>query len=102
MERALCLIFAQALGEPAVRPADDFLALGGDSLAAVRLLSRLRRTFQTELSLPDFVAHRSPAALAGLLADRPDIERTAAALLHLHALSAGERRDLARRLACPT
>jgi amino acid adenylation domain-containing protein len=45
-------IFAEVLGRTAVRPDEDFFALGGNSLQAVRLVNKLRKAFDVSLSLP--------------------------------------------------
>ncbi|MFJ3128594.1 amino acid adenylation domain-containing protein [Streptomyces sp. NPDC086993] len=61
-ERRLAMLWAEVLGVPLERigRADSFFALGGTSLAAVRLLVRLDRA----LSLKDLVAHPVLADLA--------------------------------------
>ena len=43
--------WAQALGVESVRPDDDFYQLGGNSLLATQVVSRLRRAFDIELSV---------------------------------------------------
>jgi amino acid adenylation domain-containing protein/non-ribosomal peptide synthase protein (TIGR01720 family) len=49
-ERVLAGIWAEVLGVPHVGVHDDFFALGGDSIRAVRVLSRIRADFDVELS----------------------------------------------------
>ncbi|MGB3439751.1 MAG: amino acid adenylation domain-containing protein [Actinophytocola sp.] len=63
-ERLLCAVFAELLGHDQVGVHDDFLALGGHSLTAGRLIARLRAGADVELDLRDVFAARTPAALA--------------------------------------
>ncbi|WBP90953.1 condensation domain-containing protein [Kitasatospora cathayae] len=70
--------FGELLGS--VPPADgDFFALGGHSLIAVQLAERLRTRVGLPLTGLDVLEHRTPRALAALLATREE-ERRAAAL----------------------
>jgi len=96
---AAILLFREMLGIATIGAGDDFLRCGGDSIAAVRLLSRVRRIFQVEMALPDFLDNRTPAALAARLAAMPGTEETARALLHLQGLSGEARAALARDAA---
>ena len=98
-ERAVRLLFAQTLGLPGVAPTDDFLQLGGDSILAVRFLSKLRRIFQVELGLPDFLSNRTAALLSRRLEAVAGTEQVALAYLHIHALPDAERQTLARQVA---
>jgi acyl carrier protein len=52
-ERELAEIFAETLGVAHVGIDDDFFALGGQSLAAVRIIARIRAEFGPELDLRD-------------------------------------------------
>ncbi len=99
LERFFRLLFAQTLGVPDIAATDDFLQLGGDSILAVRLLSRLRRVFQIEFGLPDFLAARTPEQLARRLESFDGTEQTALAYLHIHALPESDRQALLRRSA---
>ncbi|MDP9835688.1 acyl transferase domain-containing protein/acyl carrier protein [Neorhizobium huautlense] len=99
LERFARLLFAQTLGMPEIAAADDFLQLGGDSILAVRLLSRLRRVFQIEFGLPDFLAARTPQQLARRLETFDGTEQTALAYLHIHTLPDTDRQALLRRSA---
>ena len=98
-ERAVRLLFAQTLGLPGVAPSDDFLQLGGDSILAVRFLSKLRRIFQVEFGLPDFLANRTSALLARRLEAVAGTEQIALAYLHIHTLPDIERQALLRQVA---
>jgi acyl carrier protein len=54
----------QALGIPSVGSADDFFALGGDSLRAARVMARVRDDFQVELPLRAIFESRTIERLA--------------------------------------
>ncbi|MEU2361292.1 amino acid adenylation domain-containing protein [Streptomyces noursei] len=82
-EAALCRLFAEVLGLPAVGADDAFFTLGGDSITAIALVSRVRET-GLEIALRDVFAHKTPAALAAALreseeGDRPTGEEHGAA-----------------------
>ncbi|MBZ4321610.1 non-ribosomal peptide synthetase [Streptomyces huiliensis] len=62
-EKTLCAAFAELLGLPAVGTEDDFFVLGGDSIVAMRLVSRVRRENVT-ISSQDVFRLRTPGALA--------------------------------------
>ncbi|HEX3782002.1 MAG TPA: amino acid adenylation domain-containing protein [Pseudonocardiaceae bacterium] len=63
-QEILCGLFAEILGRDSVRADENFFDLGGQSLSAVRLLSRVRGTFGVQLPIKAVFEAPSAAALA--------------------------------------
>src|SRR6185295_7406086 len=64
IETAVAEIWQEVLGVEAVGARHDFFALGGHSLSAIQVLTRLRRRFAVDLPLPDFFDDPTIAGLA--------------------------------------
>ncbi|MFF2375564.1 amino acid adenylation domain-containing protein [Streptomyces xiamenensis] len=60
-------LWCEVLDVPAARPGDSFLALGGHSITALRLLARLDEEFEVTVDLGDFFADPTPAGLTALV-----------------------------------
>ncbi|MFE6224063.1 amino acid adenylation domain-containing protein [Streptomyces sp. NPDC057854] len=66
---ALARLMGRVLGVPDTRPADDFLALGGDSLGALRFTLLARAELGLDIPLKQFL--RAPTALSAAALARP-------------------------------
>src|SRR5439155_15275348 len=69
IERALAAIWAEVLGLEAVGVHDPFLELGGDSLRATQVLSRVRQAFSLPLPLRLLFQAPTVAELAMAIAE---------------------------------
>ncbi|WIN00199.1 amino acid adenylation domain-containing protein [Actinoplanes oblitus] len=73
----LCDLFAEVLSRPGVAPTDDFFALGGHSMLAIRLVNRIRSAFGAEIGLRDVFRAPTPGALDRLIGARGGAARPA-------------------------
>jgi phthiocerol/phenolphthiocerol synthesis type-I polyketide synthase E len=64
-EARIAGIWQELLGVDRIGVDDDFFLLGGNSLAGLQILSRLRADFDVELPLKSFFEARTVAAMAG-------------------------------------
>src|SRR5262245_10727548 len=70
MRDAIGAIYAECLGARPVRSDADFFGLGGDSLKAMRVASRLRNELGCEVSVRDIFEHSRVDQLAHVLERR--------------------------------
>jgi acyl transferase domain-containing protein len=66
-EHSVAQIWQSLLGIEQIGVHDDFLELGGNSLLATQLFSRLRKVFQVELPLQDMLQMRTVAVQANFI-----------------------------------
>ena len=79
IEKTLAGLFESLLGVSRVGTKDSFFDLGGHSLVAVRLFSRISRLYDVELPLATLFEAPSVSALAELIASRSDRGKEAGA-----------------------
>ena len=85
--------------------ADRFFRLGGNSLLALRAVTRIREALRVELAVPDFFAHASVRELGQLLridpVQRSRVDQIAAARAKLAAMSPAEKKRLLASRSTP-
>ncbi len=79
-ETMLAALFAEVLSLEQVDMEESFFDLGGHSLAATRLISRIRSTFGVKLELDDIFDTPNVAGLAVRLGGAPAVEKQAAGI----------------------
>ncbi|MPY80191.1 MAG: amino acid adenylation domain-containing protein [Actinophytocola sp.] len=80
LERQLVSIWERLLDTRPIGIADDFFAIGGHSLLAMRLAARIREELGRELPVADVVRARTVEGLACLLAERSEVDSPLVAL----------------------
>jgi amino acid adenylation domain-containing protein len=91
LEGVLADIWSEVLRVKQVGRHDDYFALGGDSLLSLRIISRIRETFQVQLPLQALFDQPTVAALAeALRREMPKAEQVAETVLSLASLSDAE------------
>jgi amino acid adenylation domain-containing protein len=85
LEEVLCTIFAEVLKLERIGVRDNFFDLGGHSLSATQIVSRVREAFRVELAVRKIFEQPTVEGLAqALLEDQEErIERTAELLLQV-------------------
>ncbi|NQE32467.1 type I polyketide synthase [Microcoleus asticus] len=73
IEQTIASIWQEFLGIEQVGIHDDFFDLGGDSLLAVQLITKLNETLQKSLSPHSLLQSSTVAALAALIKDNSDL-----------------------------
>ena len=66
-EAQLCALFAEVLGVALIGPEENFFDLGGHSLSATRLITRVRAVLGASPTVADIFEHQTPAELAELI-----------------------------------
>lgn len=69
LEEVICELFAKILKLPVVKPADNFFDLGGNSLMAMRIMARLRDTYNLQISIAEIFGADTVHEIIGLLAE---------------------------------
>jgi amino acid adenylation domain-containing protein/non-ribosomal peptide synthase protein (TIGR01720 family) len=67
VESLLVNLWGSVLRVEHVGPDDDFFSLGGHSLTATRLISRVRETFKIQLTLGELFEHSTAGAMARII-----------------------------------
>uniref|UniRef100_UPI0005B7757E non-ribosomal peptide synthetase n=2 Tax=Actinoalloteichus cyanogriseus TaxID=2893586 RepID=UPI0005B7757E len=69
-EEALADLWVEVLALDEVSAMDDFFDLGGDSISSIRLVSRIRQTFEIDVSPRDLFEHRTIVDLGAVVGNR--------------------------------
>ncbi|HUF60754.1 MAG TPA: beta-ketoacyl synthase N-terminal-like domain-containing protein [Verrucomicrobiales bacterium] len=88
LEALLLDAWKVVLQTPGLQPSSDFFESGGDSLLTTKLLETLRQKIGAEVSVTRLMAHRTPASLAGHLAETVFAQEDQPAPAHAQSLPA--------------
>ncbi|MGM3188935.1 non-ribosomal peptide synthetase [Dickeya paradisiaca] len=72
-ERELCRIWEHVLGVPNVGIYDDFFAIGGHSLAAIKIDMICRQTLKVDVPLSLIFEHKTIANISAFIAEKQDV-----------------------------
>jgi acyl transferase domain-containing protein len=97
LEKAVVDIWSRVFGIAPIGVNDNFLELGGHSLMAIQIASRMRETFEIELAVANFYKAPTPAGLAETVL-QAIVQQTDSATLN-EALSAIDGSELGARTA---
>ncbi|MCR8844952.1 amino acid adenylation domain-containing protein [Paenibacillus sp. SC116] len=89
LEAALLEIWEQVLGHTSISTQDHFFQIGGHSIAAVRLMSRITKHFNLELPLSVLFEHATIQDLALLIRQEKDLPGTSSTLINFTPQSSG-------------
>lgn len=92
-EQHLAAMWCDLLDLPEIGREDDFFALGGHSLMALRLFSRMNREFNCTLPLAALINQPTIRGLASLLAPRPETRSESAIPAKGHFVTLREEGD---------
>lgn len=102
VEEALAQVWRELLGVDRISRDDDFFALGGHSLIAVRLFARLRKQFGADLPLATLFEAPTLGRLAALVAEAGPQARAQVAVPHTVAPAASPASETGADAAAPT
>ena len=98
VEQLLSSLFAEVLGIKRVGIHDRFFRLGGNSLLALRAVTRIREALRVDLSISDFFTHASVEELGQILRQDPAtsarVNQIATARAKLAAMTPAEKKAL--------
>jgi amino acid adenylation domain-containing protein len=75
-EELIINIWKDVIGIEQIAPSDNFFEIGGNSLTAIKVLSRLRQALNTEIPIETIFNCLTPAALAQALEQKVDQTKT--------------------------
>ena len=70
IEKILCEIWSEVLGESSISIKDNFLSVGGDSIKAINVVSKLRKELEIEVGISDIFSENSLEDIAKILENR--------------------------------